>query len=320
MIEQELTIVSYDRIKLRGVLTEIKTPKALVITVHGSFNQDRDGNLDEKSKWMYPQGAPKRNLFFDIAQALSEVHVATFRYDKRASGESEGIYKDTTLTVLANDVKAILESMRSRFPSIAIGILGQSEGCLTAIRAWELGARPDFIILQGPPLQPFDQTLEYQRNRAAKPFLNDKSGEISRKYPYAMAFYQAMYKGDMLDQIKNTHEQHYTLRYGNWSAVTSLQKYREYMWDASEMLKDVTCSVTIFFGLKDQNVSTEHLKIIENGKKLGFYKNVTLQTFANLEHSFREFNEGDDFFKALSKPISSIYLSALIQNIQKIIN
>ncbi|MBI4402885.1 MAG: alpha/beta hydrolase [Deltaproteobacteria bacterium] len=309
--EEETTVISFDGIKLRGALTLPRVPHSLVITVHGSFNQDRNGDLDSSSKWMYPEGTPKRRLFYDMSVALAKVNVATFRYDKRASGESEGRYADVTLVVLAKDVKAIFENMRARFPAIPIWIIGQSEGCLVTLKTYELGTRPNAILLQSPPLVPFDKVLEHQKNRAAAPFLNDPTGELARKYPYVSAFYKAMYEGDMLRRIRMTNDQYYTLTNGQWTAVTSLQKYREYMWDGLEMLKKVHCPVKIFFGSKDLNVPPEVAQNIEAGKKEGLFQNVEVTTLANLEHSFRELAPGDGFFEALSKPLSPKYVTAL---------
>ena len=310
-MQEELAIRSFAGIELYGTLTVPERPKALVITVHGSFNQDRNGDLDSSSKWMYPEEVPKRHLFLDMSEDLKVIDVGTFRYDKRASGKSGGVYADTTLLVLAKDVKAVLQDMRQRFPRVPIVIAGQSEGCLVTLKSFEIGARPDAILLQSPALLPFDEVMKYQKARAAAPFLSDQTGTLAKRYPYVSAFYKAMYEGDMLSKIRNSNDQYYTLNNGNWSAVTSLQKYREYMWNGLELLKKVDCPVTIFFGGKDLNVPPEVGNEIEMGKAKGLYTNVSVHTFGDLEHSFRESSPGDNFFKSLSKPVSPIYVTAL---------
>ncbi|PWU16413.1 MAG: hypothetical protein C5B49_10510 [Bdellovibrio sp.] len=201
--------------------------------------------------------------------------------------------------------------MRKNHPGIPLGIIGQSEGCLVALKAYDLGSRPEFILLQSPALLPFDQILDHQKTRAAKPFLNDKTGELTRKYPYVSAFYQAMYNGDMLKRIRETREPYYEFKNGKWSATTSLEKYREYMWDGLEFLKKVEIPVVIFFGLEDLNVIPTVANRIRAEQAAGGYPNVSIREFEGLEHSFRELRKGEAFFDALAKPLSPRYTAAL---------
>jgi hypothetical protein len=65
---------------------------AIVIPVHGSFLQDRNGDYDDSKKWMFTSELPKRKLFLDISKTLRSTRCAVYRYDKRGSGKSEGIY------------------------------------------------------------------------------------------------------------------------------------------------------------------------------------------------------------------------------------
>ncbi|PWU13502.1 MAG: hypothetical protein C5B49_14660 [Bdellovibrio sp.] len=316
--ETSFEVPSFDGVRLRGSMAIPSQLRALVIPIHGSFCQDRNGDLDSSSLWMYPEGTPKRLLFLDMSNALYQEGVGTFRYDKRASGKSEGVYEDTTLTVLAQDVTVILNEMRKQFPGLPIGIIGQSEGGLVALKAYDLGARPDFILLQSPALLPFDQILEYQKTRAAQPFLVDRSGTLEKKYPYAAAFFKAMYEGDMLNRIRSTDDQYYELKNGEWSVITSLTKYREYMWSGLDLLKKVKVPVAVFFGSKDLNVNPDVSKMIWDEQAHGSYLNVEVQLFEGLEHSFREVKEGKGFFESLSDPVSPRYLQALKDTVNRL--
>jgi alpha-beta hydrolase superfamily lysophospholipase len=310
--QRDVEIVADDQIRLAGTETVAGIVRAVVIPVHGSFVQTRDGDLDGSQHWMFPQGTPRRGLFRDIAQALAPLGVATLRYDKRASGKSGGTYPDTDMERLAADLLSVVGYAKQHHPGAHIGLIGQSEGALTVLRAVQRGARPDFLVLQGPSLEPLEVFLDHQRSRAAAPFLQMPDGELARKYPYLAAFYESMYRGDMLERIRNTDDDHYTLRRGPWSAVTSLAKYRQYRWNGLQMLKEVACPVAVIFGEEDANVRPEAgRRILREQAASGAYSNVRVFFLAGLEHSFREVAPGDDFVSVMGKPLAPQYIDVL---------
>lgn len=51
----------------------------------------------------FPTPLPQRNLFRDEAQILSHLGLATFRYDKRGCGQSEGDFNTAGLFDLVDD-------------------------------------------------------------------------------------------------------------------------------------------------------------------------------------------------------------------------
>lgn len=262
--------------------------KSMFIPLHGSFVQTRDGDLDGSQKWMFPEGAPKRQIFRDLAEALTDLGVGSFRYDKRASGESGGDYVETDLLMLARDANIVFEEMRRRFPDIKLGIIGQSEGSLVALKAYELGMRPDYFVLQGPLLDPIEPFLGFQRTHAAAPFLNDKSGALGARFPYLKAFYEAAYIGDLLDKIKTTNDDYYELRLGNWKHKTSLRKYRQYGWSGYELLKKVNVPTLLVVGSEDANVSPDAVKKVRTAQ-----------------------SQGESFVDAMGKPLSPRYLGLM---------
>lgn len=311
MNAHEFTVLTDDGVSLAGTANIPENPKAVIIPVHGSFPQTRDGNLDGDAKWMFPNGTPQRNLFVDISRTVYPYGVATYRYDKRASGRSGGVYEDTDMDRLARDVIAVAKYAAKQHPKAKIILLGQSEGGLTVLRAHELGYVPDEFFLQGPSLEPLEVFLEHQKTRAAASFLESDSKQ-GINYPYLTAFYRAMYQGDMLTKIQTTSDIHYTLHLGDWSHVTNLQKYRQYRWNGSEMLKSVRVPVTIVYGQLDPNVRPEAGEAIARAKEHGqLYQNVSVHILAGLEHSFREVSPGDNFVSVMAKPVSSVYLDLL---------
>jgi len=312
MVATEFSIRADDGVILSGTATLPSNPRAIIIPLHGSFVQTRDGDLDATQTWMFPKGAPKRSLFKDIAGAVYPEHIGMYRYDKRASGKSGGVYKDTDMDRLAKDLMAVAEQAKKQFPDSKIVLLGQSEGASTALRACQLGLKPDLLVLQGPSLEPLEVFLVHQKTRAAAPFLKGDP-ELSDRYPYLTAFYQAMYQGDMLDKIQNTNDKYYTLRLGNWSAITNLNKYRQYRWNGLETLKEISIPVAVIYGSEDGNVRPEAGRIILSGQEQGMYRNVDVKILPGLEHSFRSVVPGDDMFTIMGKPLNPTYLVALKQ-------
>src|SRR5689334_23446508 len=83
-----------------------KLPACLFIG--GSFPQTRDGDLDNaKTEW-FPNPLPGRKLFRDEAAIFQQLGIATFRYDKRGCGKSEGDCHTTGLFDLVADARLAL--------------------------------------------------------------------------------------------------------------------------------------------------------------------------------------------------------------------
>ncbi len=110
-----------------------KSPACLFIG--GSFPQTRDGNLDNSQTDWFPTPLPERNLFRDEAKILDSLGIATFRYDKRGCGQSEGDFNTTSLFDLVSDARRAWQWLGG-LPEIdaeRIGVLGQSEGAVIAL-------------------------------------------------------------------------------------------------------------------------------------------------------------------------------------------
>ncbi len=101
-------------------------------------------SLPEQNKNRYPTvvlvhgfGVDKNEdgMFTALAEVLAKTSILSYRFDLSGSGESEGEYIDTSLTKQRDDLKVILEFVKSR-PKVDkshIGILGQSFGTPTSI-------------------------------------------------------------------------------------------------------------------------------------------------------------------------------------------
>lgn len=77
----------------------------------------------------------EHGMFTELAKHLCEKGMIVYRFDFSGCGESEGDYRDTTLTKLKSDLQCIFEFIRSQ-PNVDkenIGVLGQSLGTATTI-------------------------------------------------------------------------------------------------------------------------------------------------------------------------------------------
>src|SRR3990167_7129130 len=94
-------------------------------------------NKPEEDRNKYPTvilvhgfGATKEEdgMFDDIAENLADNGILVYRFDFSGRGESEGDYANTSLTKQRDDLKSILDFVKSqpKVDSSRIGILGQS--------------------------------------------------------------------------------------------------------------------------------------------------------------------------------------------------
>lgn len=123
----------------------------VVIMISGSGGQNRDEELFEHKP------------FLVIADYLARRGIASFRYDDRGIGKSEGTQSGCTSADLADDAEAVADYMRARNEFNMTGLLGHSEGGMIAFM---LGAREkaDFIVsMAGPGIQG-DTLLAEQKN------------------------------------------------------------------------------------------------------------------------------------------------------------
>jgi pimeloyl-ACP methyl ester carboxylesterase len=125
---EENLIFNSGGLALSGTLTKVQTAglSAVVLMLPGSGQIDRDDNSKQLRINVFPQLTPH----------LSREGLATFRYDKRGVGESEGDFWETGLEDLLADAKQAVSWLKSRddIDSSKIYLLGHSEGALLAMR------------------------------------------------------------------------------------------------------------------------------------------------------------------------------------------
>jgi hypothetical protein len=130
MKEREI-IFDSEGLQLAGVLRMPEQGRAFpaVLLVHGSLEQDRDGNLLAKR-----DGKPayKKDFFLEIARRLCAAGFAAFSWDRRGCGRSQGVGESGDAFAQSRDAIAALHALQSQeeVDSQRIAVLGQSAGVL----------------------------------------------------------------------------------------------------------------------------------------------------------------------------------------------
>jgi len=109
----------------------------------GEFNllctfQPSNGEARFALLLVHPFGEEKKSAhraFVETARALARLHVATFRFDMRGCGDSEGDFARVRLDDWLEDVAAAWDTFRERLPDVPAGLLGLRLGASLASRA-----------------------------------------------------------------------------------------------------------------------------------------------------------------------------------------
>lgn len=151
----DTTFTASDGIILAGTMTVPQnvtenTPVVVMVTGSGPQNRDEEGF--------------EHHPFAVIADYLARNGIASFRYDDRGVGRSEGSFATSTLTTFETDCESAVKFVRGLKRFGNVGILGHSEGGTIAML---LAAKhiPDFIVsLAGMAIQGKQTILDQNRH------------------------------------------------------------------------------------------------------------------------------------------------------------
>lgn len=158
--EQTVTFTS-DGNSLAGslVLPTADRPVAAVLLLPGSGETDRNDNAR----------ALAINAFPPIVQALGEIGLASFRYDKRGVGDSGGDYWGSGFNDRLTDAVAAVDWLRAQ-PQVdpaQIFVLGHSEGALLAVRMAAGAAPIAGLVLLAGSAKTGEETMLWQGRQIA---------------------------------------------------------------------------------------------------------------------------------------------------------
>jgi len=130
-----------------------------VLMLPGSGQTDRDDNAKALAIDVFPQ----------LSMAIERQGLATFRYDKRGVGASEGDYFSSDFDDRLTDAVAAVEWLRAR-PEVdasRVIVLGHSEGALLSVRLAAGAAPVAGAVLLAGAAQAGEQILTWQGRQIA---------------------------------------------------------------------------------------------------------------------------------------------------------
>ncbi len=292
MHEKEINIVNKNE-RLSGTLClpEETGSFPTVLMIHGSGDLDRDGN----SKSL------KMNVFNVIAHRLAKNGIASFRYDKRGTGKSEGDFYSTGHFQLIDDAKNCLDYLieNNQCNKKSIFLLGHSEGTIIVPRLAQDSNVVSGIIL----LCPFIDNLESIMMKQASS-IKKSAGDLSgfEKYYIKLLF-------SIFDPVKSQKKLIRKIKVTSKEVVYSMFQKIPAKWvrelisvDPPKVYSSVACSSLIIGGSKDIQCTPNEVKTIE-GLIEG---NVETHIIENMSHILRLEPDKPSVFnypKLLKEPI-----------------
>jgi uncharacterized protein len=167
----ESTLVTYrtlDGLRLAGTLV---TPHAegdrAVVLVHGGGVTREEGGF-----------------FTRLAAGIADAGVASFRFDLRGHGESDGRQEDNVLTAHLNDIRVALAYLRQATGAARVSLLGTSfGGGLAAYYAAKCPAELTRLVLLNPQLDYKNRYVD-QKPYWVDDFLGDEAARQLREDGY----------------------------------------------------------------------------------------------------------------------------------------
>ena len=152
---EEVTVESEPGVTLAGtfVVPEGDGPFPTVVFLSGSGAQDRDEEI------------AGHRPFAVLADALAREGIASLRADDRGAGRSTGDFATSTVDTHLADARALIAAVRQRDDVASVGVLGHSEGGLTALR---VAGEVDFLVTLAGPTRAFREIYPVQLQRAVE--------------------------------------------------------------------------------------------------------------------------------------------------------
>lgn len=238
----EVTFPS-DKTFLSGTLTVPKgdLPLPCVIMVHGSGAQDRDGNISGFNT----------QIFKYIAEFLAEQGIASFRYDKRGCGKSEGNFNIAGLSEMVEDACAAIDFLSEQTDAVdskEVYLLGHSEGAVLAPEIASKRLKLAGILMLCASLRSFEEdgvknaeVLNRDLNK-----MRGIKGKLARMFLYSKTPLETMTK--LRRKVEKTKAKRIWLYFSR----VSTKFYREtFNYDVKSFLKNTRHPILAIGGSKD---------------------------------------------------------------------
>lgn len=264
---QEIMITG-DGVDLFGTLTmpNSEDVKTICVIVPGSGPTDRDGNSAL---------GLQADTYKQLAEALSEKGIASFRYDKRGVGKSivEGLKEEDILfETNIQDLKSIIRNLKGMNKFEKIFLIGHSEGSLVSILCAKEEKVDGIISIAGVGKNAGDLFINQIEMQLAKPIVNEakkiiktlKKGKQVKEVP------------TMLQNLFRDSAQPYLI---SW-----------FKYEPRKEIASLKIPVLVLHGDIDHQVAIENAKLLASAKK-----NTKLSIIKNMTHMIKEVeNEKDE--------------------------
>ena len=312
--EREVAFAS-DGLALYGTLalpSEGDGPFPAALFLHGSGPVDRNGNAPGLEMDAYRQ----------LAHGLARAGIASFRFDKRGVGESEGESSLASRSDLLSDIRAAFEGLQSQpeIDPMRCVLIGHSEGAylapmlavenetvagivlfagaaraLDAITRWQVET---LLRQQGLEGDALDAALAQQDEYIA--FVEGSEGELSDYTVDALRSELPWLTEEAATQLKST--------------PLSLSWLREHYTDEpADTIRAVTVPVLIVSGEKDAQVPASEAAMLEEILREGGNEDVTAVVLPDLNHLLRHHPEEPNLvYRHLDEPIDPRVLDTLV--------
>lgn len=284
--EREHRFPGYDGVSLAGTLmlpakTGSGSPPA-VLLIAGSGPIDRDGN------------AP--GVSFDVQKALAyhlaRNGVASFRYDKRGTGASDGDWRRASFRDLIEDARAALQWLREQPEVGPIFLFGHSEGAeIAPILAMEEPVA-GLMVIAGPA-RPLDQLLLWQTEwlHRAQGFTESEIQAAVEREEQLLDFIRRS-QGEWDDYtLEDLQEELPWLTASEFQALKNsfaLSWYRQhFQHDPLETMRRVRVPVLLLHGEKDVQVPPEDARHLAQALAEAGHEAFRLNMMSDMDHLLR---------------------------------
>jgi len=324
-------IIENDSVNIGGTLTlpKEKQTDRLVIMISGSGAQDRDESLQPITDF---------KPFASLADSLTVAGIATFRYDDRGVGKSTGNFDNATLSILADDVEAIIKEFTdSRGPNFdEIILLGHSQGGVVGGKVAAEHKYVDKLILMASTGVSLREVLQFQakhrfqnasvdtqlveqeiaaREALMEAIRADKGISDARKeYRKRFAAIQMAAGADSIQANNLAANQAHQLQ----QTFQSPQFQSLFSYEPTSDLKKLDIPVLVLFGGKDTQVPVEMNKAPINQALETAGVDYKVQVFDQANHLFQKAKTGQvQEYGKLEKEFMDGFLQTIEQWIKK---
>lgn len=284
-------------VKLAGTLTlpRSRGPFPALILVSGSGPQDRNETVFG------------HRPFLVLADALTRCGVAVLRSDDRGVGGSTGNIANATSEDLAGDVLAGIELLKTirQVDSKRIGLLGHSEGGLTAPLVAIRSSDVAFLVLIAPPGIPGEQILYAQAEAIAKASGADAEAIERNRRQQERIF--AVVKSSsnstaVAPKVRKERAAEMTeseKKAGHQSFEAQLKTvlspwFRFFLtYDPARALRRIRCPVLVIYGERDlQVLPSQNARVVETALRAGGNKSCKVVILRGLNHLLQTCHTG----------------------------